>query len=77
MTAAPEIRVVLAVDPQHFTGTLRALREAGLAVEADYPDIGSVTGTVREDRLDALRAIDGVEAVELERSYRLPPTAPQ
>jgi hypothetical protein len=67
------VRVVLAVDPQRFTDAVDALRRAGLVVEGEYPAVGSITGTVTEDRLQALEAVQGVEAVERERTFRLPP----
>jgi hypothetical protein len=73
VNTTPRVRVVLAVDPQRFTDAVTALRQAGLTVEAEHPDIGSITGTVAEDRLKTLQEVDGVEAVERERTYQLPP----
>ncbi|NYI07691.1 hypothetical protein [Allostreptomyces psammosilenae] len=70
MNTTPSTRVVLSVDPARFAEVVAALRGAGLAVEAEFPTIGSVTGTVAQDRLAALRAVDGVQAVEPERTYR-------
>ncbi|MFD7260596.1 hypothetical protein [Streptomyces sp. NPDC059874] len=76
-STAPDVRVVVAVDPERFTDAVKALREAGLVLDAEYPDIGSLTGRVAEDRLQGLEGIDGVEAVERDRTYELrPPDSP-
>jgi hypothetical protein len=55
-----------------------ALAEAGLRDGRAYHETGVITGTVasRGD-LDRLRSVEGVEAVEVAREYRLPdPDAP-
>jgi predicted TIM-barrel enzyme len=71
--ARPVLHVILAVDPQRFADVVKAVRDAGLAVEAEQPQIGTITGTIREDLLPTLEAVDGVDAVECERHYQLPP----
>ncbi|MCC3649927.1 hypothetical protein LIX60_00135 [Streptomyces sp. S07_1.15] len=73
MSAPRPVPVVVAIDPGRFPEVVRALREAGLEVVSELPDLGSLTGTVRDDRLPGLESIDGVEAVERERGYRVPP----
>ncbi|MCE0446646.1 hypothetical protein LT493_24550 [Streptomyces tricolor] len=40
---------------------------------SEQPLIGTAAGTVAEDRIPLLRAVDGVEAVERDRTIRLPP----
>lgn len=50
-----------------------ALREAGLAVEDVKAAIGIILGSVDADRLDALRAVPGVGAVEPQGQFRIAP----
>ncbi|KUO22234.1 hypothetical protein [Streptomyces dysideae] len=67
------VGVVLAVDPDRFADVVEALRRAGLTVTGEQPVLGTLSGTVPEDRLPALEAVDGVEAVDRERTIQLPP----
>jgi hypothetical protein len=64
--------VVLAVDPDRFDQVVEALRRAGLRVTSEQPLLGSLSGTVAEDRLAALAAVDGVLAVDPDRTVTLP-----
>lgn len=65
--------VVLSIDPARFADTIRAARAAGLTVTSEQPLIGTASGTIAEDRIPELRAVEGVEAVEPDREIRLPP----
>ncbi|MFD6323307.1 hypothetical protein ACFWOL_10620 [Streptomyces sp. NPDC058442] len=67
------VGVVLAVDPDRFAEVVEALRWAGLTVTGEQPVLGTLSGTVAEDRIPALEAVDGVESVDRERTVRLPP----
>jgi hypothetical protein len=67
------VGVVLAVDPDRFAEVVEALRRAGLTVTGEQPVLGTLSGTVAEDRIPALEAVDGVESVDRERTVRLPP----
>ena len=49
------------------------LRGAGLEVERSLSSIGTITGHVDSHRLDGLSKVQGVAAVEAERSFQLPP----
>ncbi|WP_221335207.1 hypothetical protein [Streptomyces sp. EAS-AB2608] len=73
MTESPRVDVVLSVDPGRFAETIRAAQAAGLTVTSEQPLIGTAAGTIAEDRIPLLRAVDGVEAVERDRTVRLPP----
>ncbi|MEU3553276.1 hypothetical protein [Streptomyces fragilis] len=66
------VGVVLAVDPDRFDEVVEALRRAGLRVTAEQPLLGSLSGTLSEDRLPALAAVDGVLAVDRDRTVTLP-----
>ncbi|PAZ16456.1 hypothetical protein CLM62_07755 [Streptomyces sp. SA15] len=67
------VGVVLAVDPDRFAEVVEALRRAGLTVTGEQPILGTLSGTVAEDRIPALEAVDGVDSVDRERIIRLPP----
>ncbi|MEU6526547.1 hypothetical protein ABZ892_27865 [Streptomyces sp. NPDC046924] len=67
------VGVVLAVDPDRFAEVVEALRRAGLTVTGEQPALGTLSGTVAEDRIPALEAVDGVASVDRERTVQLPP----
>lgn len=67
------VGVILAVDPDRFTHVVEALRRAGLTVTSEQPILGTLSGTVVENRIPALKAVDGVESVDRERTIHLPP----
>ncbi|MFE9635048.1 hypothetical protein [Streptomyces sp. NPDC006463] len=67
------VGVILAVDPGRFAEVVEALRRAGLAVTGEQPIIGTLSGTVAEDRIPALAAVDGVASVDREYINRIPP----
>lgn len=68
-----QVGVILAVDPDRFAEVVDALRQAGLTVTGEQPILGTLSGTVAQDRITALQAVDGVESVDLERIVQLPP----
>ncbi|MGW2637302.1 hypothetical protein [Streptomyces sp. NPDC001348] len=70
---AQPVGVVLAVDPDRFAQTVEAARRVGLAVTGEQPLLGTLSGTIPEDGIAELRRLDGVESVDRERTYRLPP----
>ncbi|WP_328927003.1 hypothetical protein OG429_21995 [Streptomyces sp. NBC_00190] len=67
------VGVILAVDAGRFAEVVEALRRAGLAVTGEQPIIGTLEGTVAEDRIPALAAVDGVASVDREYINRIPP----
>lgn len=67
------VGVILTVDLDRFAEVVRALRRAGLTVTSEQPVLGSLSGTVTQDRIPALEAVDGVESVDRERTIDLPP----
>jgi hypothetical protein len=67
------VGVILAVDPDRFADVVEALRRAGLTPTGEQPALGTLSGTVAEDRIPVLEAVDGVESVDRERIVRLPP----
>ncbi|MFD7631322.1 hypothetical protein ACFV7Q_35805 [Streptomyces sp. NPDC059851] len=67
-----KVRVVVALDPDRFDAAVAAARNAGLIIESEMREIGTVVGAVPEDALAALAAADGVEEVKRERTHQLP-----
>ncbi|MFG2023503.1 hypothetical protein [Streptomyces sp. NPDC048825] len=67
------VGVILAVDPDRFAEVVEALRQAGLTVTGEQPVLGTLSGTVAEDRIPALEAVDGVDSVDRDRTVQLPP----
>ncbi|MEU3413007.1 hypothetical protein [Streptomyces sp. NPDC006658] len=76
MTESPRVDVILSVGPGRFAETMRAAQAVGLTVTGEQPLIGTAAGTIAEDRIPLLRAVEGVEAVERSRTIRLPPPVP-
>ncbi|MGP3998745.1 hypothetical protein [Streptomyces sp. 8N706] len=76
MSQAPPsepVGVIVSVDPDRYAQTVDAARRVGLAVTGEQPVLGSLSGTIAEDRIPTLEALDGVESVDRERIIRLPP----
>jgi hypothetical protein len=67
------VRVVLSVDPERFDEVVRAAADVGLLVEEEMREAGVVAGSVERKQMSALRDVAGVEAVERERTFQLPP----
>src|SRR5687768_17959039 len=62
-----DLDVVVTVTGEHrerIEHVADGLRAAGLKVTQVLEEIAQVTGTVRDDRLDALRAVAGVQRVD-------------
>lgn len=56
-----------------FSQVQSSLQAAGLTNIQAQKAVGTITGEVREEELENLRAVSGVEAVEASASYQLPP----
>lgn len=67
------VGVILSVDPGRFAEVVEALRRTGLTVTGEQPVLGTLSGTIAADRIPELARLDGVETVDRERTYRLPP----
>jgi hypothetical protein len=72
-SASAPVGVALAVDPDRFAEIVDALRRAGLTVTGEQPVVGTLSGTAPENRIADLQAVDGVEALDRERTVQLPP----
>ena len=49
------------------------LRSAGMHIERVLESVGAITGSAPRDKVETLSHIAGVESVEPEREYQLPP----
>lgn len=67
------VGVILSVDPDRFAQVVEAARRVGLTVTGEQQILGSLSGTIAEDRIPLLAAVDGVESVDREQIVRLPP----
>lgn len=72
-TRSEPVGVILAVDPDRFADVIEAARQAGLTVTGEQPILGTLSGTIAEERIAALKAVDGVESVDRDRAIDLPP----
>lgn len=72
----PRIKVSVSVDDAHLAQILevaRRLQSAGLEIEQTLPSVGVISGSIEGDRVNSLYQITGVQQIEPERSYQLPP----
>lgn len=67
------VGVILSVAPDRFAQVVEAARRVGLTVTGEQRILGSLSGTIAEDRIPVLAAVDGVESVDREQIVRLPP----
>ena len=58
---------------ESMDGVVENLRASGMEVEQVLGTLGVVTGSAPEDALDALRGVEGVDSVDEQLGYRLPP----
>lgn len=70
------VPVTVVVEEAHrsaLDAVCARLRDEGMHVEQVLELLGLVTGRLPQDRLPAVRHLDGVSSVEVQRGYRLPP----
>jgi hypothetical protein len=70
--------VTVLVSPSYldrFDDVVERVQAAGLQVEDVLRTTGVIAGAIESDRIDALRSVDGVAAVEIQRTIQLPPPA--
>jgi hypothetical protein len=58
---------------EHFSSMVDKLRKAGLKVRTKMENVGMVRGEVPQEKLAALKQIDGVDNVHVEQEIRLSP----
>jgi hypothetical protein len=70
------VRVAVAVEDDalgHVEAIVRACRAVGFCLDSELPVVGVFTGSIAAHRLDSLREIPGVAAVEIQRGFRSTP----
>ena len=70
--------LLIAIDDAHLSQmgeVVERLREAGVDVRDANDTLGTVTGSIDESRVtvEALRSVEGVDVVEQQETYELPP----
>ncbi|CAM4209771.1 hypothetical protein KIPE111705_45215 [Kibdelosporangium persicum] len=67
-------KIMVSIDDESMTDMPRLvadLRRAGLMVDEVFEALGTVTGSIAPEAIDALRAVPGVSAVEWQHdNYR-------
>jgi F420-0:gamma-glutamyl ligase len=69
-------RVSVLINDGHLGkmgSVVEALRKAGLKVEQKLASTGVITGTIESGKRPQLQSVAGVDAVEVEREFVLPP----
>jgi hypothetical protein len=72
MPSTSDARVLVVVEDDCIDRIERvasALRAAGMRVENVLESLGTVSGTIDAHRVRALRAVEGVAEVELDRTF--------
>jgi hypothetical protein len=73
MSDQRRVDVIVSVDAEQWTETVAAAQRAGLQVDDEHQILGTLAGSIQEDRLADLEAVEGVRAVERSRNLRIPP----
>ena len=71
-----KVHLLISIADQHlsrFSQVIKDTEKAGLDVETKDKDLGLVTGSIDEEKVDSLRKVKGVEHVETERNIQIPP----
>jgi hypothetical protein len=69
--------VSVSVDDDHLDkiGEVAAeLQSKGMRVDQVFSEVGVISGSVPDDRRQALETVSGVEAVEEARRFQIPPS---
>ncbi len=71
------VEIVVSVDDRNL-GRLdeiaAALERMGMKVEHRMPSLGTISGVADAATVEEIRAVAGVEAVEVARTFQLPPS---
>ena len=57
----------------NLSSVVSELASQGLTVEQTLDEIGTITGSVDDARIAALKSVPGVASVEVEGTFQLPP----
>jgi hypothetical protein len=71
-----KIKLSISVDDEHlgqFSKIMKEVEKAGMKIDQKHKDLGVATGSIEEDKVDAVRDVEGVKHVEPEREVHIPP----
>jgi hypothetical protein len=71
-----DVKLSVSVDDTHlecFSDVVRACTDAGMDVEHQMETVGVISGKIDETKLESLRRVGGVAAVEPERTVGIAP----
>jgi hypothetical protein len=71
-----KIKLSISVDDQHlsqFSNIMKEVEKAGMQIDQKHRDLGIATGSVDEDKVNAVRDVEGVNHVEPEREVHIAP----
>jgi hypothetical protein len=74
--AGTRASVLVSIDDEHASDLLemaKRVSDVGMDVEDTMDLLGTLSGTIEPQKIEAIRAVEGVSDVELARSYQLPP----
>ncbi|WP_019499645.1 hypothetical protein [Pseudanabaena sp. PCC 6802] len=71
-----KVKVSISIDDAHIdriSEIAKSLQAMGVDVEQTLPSIGIISGSVSSEQVHRLNQIEGIQHVETERDYQLPP----
>lgn len=70
------IKLSISVDDEHldqFAKIMSEVEKAGMKIDEKHKDLGVATGSIDEDKIDAVREVEGVNHVERDREIHIAP----
>lgn len=71
-----KVKLSISVDEEHlnqFPKIMKEVEKAGMEIDQELEDLGVATGAIDEDKVAALREVEGVDHVEEEREFQIAP----
>jgi hypothetical protein len=71
-----KIKLSVSVSDEHrhrFNEVVKNIKKAGMKVEQQLHNLGIVTGSIDDEKLNLLHRVEGVAGVEEERDIQIPP----
>ena len=71
-----DVTISVSVDDAHIDQieqVVQRLQVAGMIIDSTSPLIGVISGKVDADQLTALRNCEGVQDIEMDRTYQIAP----
>ncbi len=71
-----KVKLSISIDDEHlseFPKIMKDSEKAGMEIDLELEDLGVATGSIDEDKIGALRQVNGVKDVEEQREIQIPP----